>query len=63
MKLEFTERDLAILSTALGAMPYRDVAPLVAAINRQIEQQQKSSQPPLEKPSTEWAEQMNEPGA
>ena len=60
MKLEFTDRDIAILSAALGAMPYRDVATLVAAINRQIEQQQMFSQPPQQ--STERAEQMNTPG-
>lgn len=40
MTLTFTNEQLAIIDRALGQMPYAQVAPLIADINRQIEEQQ-----------------------
>lgn len=34
--LQFTEQELAILSKALGLMPYVEVAPLFANLNTQL---------------------------
>lgn len=36
MTLTFTNEQLAIIDRALGQMPYAQVAPLIADINRQI---------------------------
>ena len=49
MKIEIDEKYIAILSAALGELPYKVAAPLVADINRQIfEKQKASSSTPLD---------------
>jgi hypothetical protein len=37
--LTFTQEQLQVLNTALGDVPYRIAAPLIANINSQIQQQ------------------------
>jgi hypothetical protein len=37
--LTFTQQQLQVLNTALGDVPYRVAAPLIASINSQIQQQ------------------------
>lgn len=39
--LKLTAHDLGVLSAALGELPYKAAAPLVAKINRQIVEQEK----------------------
>lgn len=39
-KIAFTEQDLAVLNAALGEMPFKHSAPLIAKINHQIAEQQ-----------------------
>lgn len=45
-KLELTEEELSIINRALGDIPYKYAAPVILAINEQIEAQKKG-------PSTE----------
>ena len=40
MKIEIDEKYIGILSAALGELPYKVAAPLVADINRQIFERQ-----------------------
>jgi len=42
--LTLTTHELAVVGTALSALPYRDVAPLIANIQRQIEAQKEKEQ-------------------
>lgn len=37
-QLSFTAEELTVLSAALGEIPYRAAAPLIASINRQIQE-------------------------
>lgn len=37
-QLSFTSEELTVLSAALGEIPYRVAAPLIASINRQIQE-------------------------
>jgi hypothetical protein len=39
IKLAFTQEQLQVLNAALGDIPYRVAAPLIASINNQIQQQ------------------------
>ena len=41
MKLELTQEQLQIIGAALSELPYRLAAPVIAEINRQIEEQEK----------------------
>lgn len=41
IKLEFNIPQLTIIDQALGALPYKQSAPLIAEINRQIEVQRR----------------------
>ena len=43
MKIEIDEKYIGILSAALGELPYKVAAPLVADINRQIYEMQKAA--------------------
>jgi hypothetical protein len=45
IKLELTEQDIQILSAALGEIPFKLAAPLVDKLNKQIAEQQTTSQP------------------
>lgn len=39
IKLELTPQEMQIIGAALGNMPYREVAQLVASINEQVQKQ------------------------
>lgn len=39
INLQFTQEQLAVIDAALGALPYRQAAPLINDINRQIGEQ------------------------
>jgi hypothetical protein len=41
--LELSPQDMATLDKALGAMPFREVAPLIARINEQISKQRQAA--------------------
>ena len=43
-KITLTEQDLQILSAALGEIPFKIAAPFVEKINKQIAEQQTSTQ-------------------
>lgn len=43
-KIMLTEQDLQILSAALGEIPFKIAAPLVEKLNKQIAEQQISTQ-------------------
>ena len=43
-KITLTEQDLQILSAALGEIPFKIAAPLVEKLNKQIAEQQISTQ-------------------
>jgi hypothetical protein len=43
--LVLTDEQLLVIDRALGAMPYRDAAPVVAEINRQIAAARAAAQP------------------
>lgn len=38
-QLSFTAEELTVLNAALGEIPYRVAAPLIASINRQIQEE------------------------
>lgn len=46
MKLDLTQEHLQIIGAALGEMPYRVAAPVIAEINRQIAAQEAPTDPP-----------------
>jgi hypothetical protein len=48
MKIEFTIEQLSILDKALQQLPYVVVAPLINDINKQIVEQQKIMDTPIE---------------
>lgn len=42
--LTFTRAEILLLDRALGALPYKDVAALIARINEQIQEQEQGPQ-------------------
>lgn len=48
MQIDFTLKELQILDKALQQMPYYLAAPVIASINKQISEQQKIMDTPVE---------------
>lgn len=48
MKLEFTLEQLQILDKAIQALPYYVAAPLLQSINKQLDEQRKVMDTPIE---------------
>lgn len=48
MIIDFTLEQLALLDTAIQQLPYYQAAPLIATINKQLAEQQKVMDTPIE---------------
>lgn len=49
--ITLTPEQLQIIDRVLSEVPYRVAAPLIADINRQIREQERTQQPVIEKPA------------